>query len=66
MKLLKISKAARLLGVTRQHVDFLTRTGKLRVVIVPGTAGRGRTSHGGRRHVYEHEVLALLRHRLED
>lgn len=66
MKLLKISEAAKLLRVGRQHVDFLTRCGKLKVIIIPGTAGRGRTSHGGRRHVYEHEVLALLRHRLED
>lgn len=66
MKFLKISEAAKLLGVTRQHVDFLTRTGKLRVVIVPGTAGRGRTRFGGRRHIREDDVLALLRRRLED
>lgn len=66
MKLLQISEAAKLLRCTRQHIDYLSRTGKLRVVVVPGAAGSGRSASGGRRHVYEHEVLALLRRRLED
>lgn len=61
MKLLSISEAARILGITRQAVDFKTRSGVLKVYRAPRFAGAGRVAGAGRRMVDRDEIMALLR-----